>query len=641
MSDIDRIVTCAIHPAVGIARLGKSKTEFYLAPEVPGTDAHPENQSFKDANGDTKREAARFRIYGYANDGSVVKEITSADADIIWRVHVANRKAAWYRFEDAFDVPGARNAGRRNDKIKDRESLVLDPGSRKLAAANASASVDANGFDGQTWHLADLFTDKGGRLIVLGGHGVSRSVTNSPPNTFANNDGWLDDTCDGPIRATVKLRNTASTIIEADPAMVAVAPPNFGQGLRAVVTMYDVLVDMFVREFGWELPAKISYWRDIFPIFERLCGLDAVNYGGFLMFGPGSPSNFLDPLLQKKLMDSSDAAKELRERIFGWFRNPRSTSRNASAIPPIYGDLFSPTSNDPQPQWDLAMTPLQYAALERWARGDFTVNPAHKMPVAGRIEEMNLADQPHALDRAPLENILGGPFRPGIELTWTMRLKSMWREPFRLKVVDENVMPRLRWGRVLTPRVALAANGPFSLSGPGTLTCFLGVPWQTDQASCLAGYEFGTFLPLPTFWGTRVPNHVLPEQAYERFMDVKLPMAQRFKHLNLRSAWLRFFSTQIQDRISTMVDEWNDLGIVAPRNAPADAGNFGIGSRLFVETEVVTAFKGSDSTLAQLLTAEDAPSTQIMAAKKVRAAGKARRARPMVSRRRVFDRGEV
>jgi L-Lysine epsilon oxidase N-terminal/L-lysine epsilon oxidase C-terminal domain len=635
MSDLDRIVACAIHPAVGIARLGRSATDFYLAPEVPGADADPGDGAFKDANGDTKREAARFRIYGYAADGSVVKEINSGDADITWRVHVANRKAAWYCFEDAFDLgPFVKKAKRRNANVRDRESLVLDPGPRKLAGPKASASIDADGFDGRRWHLADLSTDEKGRLVVLGGHGVARSATDSPPTTFANNDGWIDDTCDGPVRATVKLRNAVGTVLEAEAAMVAVAPPNFGQGLRGVVTMYDVVSDLFAREFGWQPPPGVSYWRDIFPIFDRLSGLAAVNHGAFVLFGPGSPSSFLDPLLQRQLMDSSDAAKGVRESVFRRFRAPHPATRDASAIPPVYGDLFSPVSTDPRPEWDLSVMELQYSRLAQWAAGSFVVDAAHKMPLAKSIDEMDLADQPHALDRAPLENMLGGPFRPGIELTWTMRLKSMWRKPFRLNVLPENVTPRLRWGAVLTRETALAADGPFSASGPGTLTCCLGIPWQTDQANCLAGYELGTFLPLPTFWAVRAPNQVLPERAYQRFMDADLPVAQRFKHLNLRAAWLRFFSTQVLERIETMVSEWNDLGIVAARAAPPDARTFGLGSRLFVETEVAGALERNDPTFTQLLIAEGAAAPPSAAG--LRPAGKSSR-----SRRRVLGSGEI
>src|SRR5262249_31254943 len=157
-------------------------------------------------------------------------------------------------------------------------------------------------------------------------------------------------------------------------------------------------------------------------------------------------------------------AKAVRERVFRWFRVPHLTHRDQSAVPPVYGDMFSPRSSDPKPEWDLWVTPTQYARLEQWARGNFIIDAADKMPVAKSIDKMPLADQPHALDRAPLENILGGPFRPGIELTWTMRLKTMWQRPFRLNIEAEQTMPKLSWGQVLTPEVALGAHGPFSTS---------------------------------------------------------------------------------------------------------------------------------------------------------------------------------
>jgi hypothetical protein len=633
MPELKHIVSCAIHPAVGIARVGKSVLAHYLAPEVPGANADPGPTGFKDVNGNTKREAVRFRIFGYAADGSIVKEITSADAEIVWRVHISNRKPAWYAFENALDLGRfAKPAGLRNANIADRRSLVLDPGPRRLVGPNASASVDTTALGGINWHLGDLLTDSSGRLIVLGGHGESRSIDGTPPTTFANNNGWIDDTSDGPVRATVMLRDSANAVIEADPAMVAICPPNFGQGLRGVVTMYDVVVDLFAREFGWELPSEISYWRDIFPIFERLCGLAGVNAGAFFLFGPGSPSNFLDADLQKRLMDSSDASARDRENIFRWFRVSHPAKQDKSAIPPIYGDLFGDFDNEPGAA--LAVTPLQYSNLERWSRGDFVIDQSHSSRPSESIDDLLLADRPHALDRAHLENILGGPFHPGIELTWTMRLRSMWRVPFRLNIVAENDEPRLDWGPTLTPEIALSPDGPFSTCGPGTLTCFLGIPWQTDEASCDAGYEFGTFLPLPTFWAARVPNHVMPEPAYTRFMDSSLPIAQRFKHLNLRSPWLRFFSTQYLSRIKTMVAEWDNLGIVSARPAPPDAAHFGLGDTFYVETEVDPALKIADATLEQLLIAEGAkPAT------KSAAAGLEQPAQP--SGRRTFHRGSV
>ena len=76
----------------------------------------------------------------------------------------------------------------------------------------------------------------------------------------------------------------------------------------------------------------------------------------------------------------------------------------------------------------------------------------------------------------------------------------------------------------------------------------MGVPWQTDEASCLAGYDLSTYLPLPSFWAARVPNEVLSEKAYFRVLDEQLPMAQRLKHMNYRQFWLRDIDISNNDR---------------------------------------------------------------------------------------------
>src|SRR2546423_3157548 len=119
-----------IHPAIGIARVGDSPTSFYLAPEQAGQlpiecdqdgnavlkDGKEQPISkFKDGQGRVKRQAARFRVYGY-DDGSpqgqelqvgqqieVVQTktgrmMTGKVVDIEWTVYLANKKASRYEF---------------------------------------------------------------------------------------------------------------------------------------------------------------------------------------------------------------------------------------------------------------------------------------------------------------------------------------------------------------------------------------------------------------------------------------------------------------------------------------------------------------------------------------------------------------
>ena len=51
-NDHDRIVRCAIHPAIGIARVGNAAPEdYYLAPEIPGRPGEPGPSGYKTPRG--------------------------------------------------------------------------------------------------------------------------------------------------------------------------------------------------------------------------------------------------------------------------------------------------------------------------------------------------------------------------------------------------------------------------------------------------------------------------------------------------------------------------------------------------------------------------------------------------------------
>src|SRR4051812_11221189 len=103
------IVRAAIHPAIGIGRIGNSRDAFFYGPEVSYPKPEPPG-FYRDASGALKRQAARFRIYGYNAAGEVVAELTQANAGIAWSAHLANAKATWYQFQLAMDIPEVAEA---------------------------------------------------------------------------------------------------------------------------------------------------------------------------------------------------------------------------------------------------------------------------------------------------------------------------------------------------------------------------------------------------------------------------------------------------------------------------------------------------------------------------------------------------
>src|SRR3954447_8152044 len=136
-----KIAYCAIHPGIGVARLGNSPDQFFIGPEAPGLFADPEG-GFKDAQGRVKRQAARFRIYGYDAHDRAVTELTSDNADITWTVHLANKKASWFQFGGFAAEQQANQTGEplplRNADVEDRSTLVIDPGPRSVSGPSRS-----------------------------------------------------------------------------------------------------------------------------------------------------------------------------------------------------------------------------------------------------------------------------------------------------------------------------------------------------------------------------------------------------------------------------------------------------------------------------------------------------------------------
>jgi len=557
------IVRAAIHPGIGIARIGDSPDEFFIGPEVPPPATSPEG-GYRDASGALKRQAARFRIFGYDEYGHVVSELTSANADVQWTVHLANKKASWYCFDVALDIPEATPAPRRNASFTgdQRRALEIDPGPRSIGGrSEAGAMFDSGRFLGMPVYLGELRTDEEGRLIVLGGRGVSATpFEGNSLTTFANNDGWHDDTSDGPVSAEVTIGGRR---IPVSSAWVVVAPPNYAPDIVSLQPMSEVMIEASVAP--WQPPpVKPSFSLHILPLLRRFSELQWVNYGFHIVYGHGASYDFFKPSYIAQLADRTNAHAELRNHVFSMFRNPAATLPDAHAWPRYYGDAM-PLDSSPRSQ--LAITQTLYNYLQQWAQGQFEADydGDTRDNVGVVIEDFPLGQQPGILDHTAMVYCLGGPFHPGCEMTWPMRRPSLYSGPFRLRPRSP-LEPYVDYGPQLTPAQAVSVTGgPLTASGPGDVTRWMAVPWQADTASCRAGYETAVDAYLPTFWPARVPNHVLTREDYETATNPKAPRADRLAAFNRRATWYRWLNGAYLNQITEMIKVFHKFGIVEKR----------------------------------------------------------------------------
>jgi hypothetical protein len=592
MSRLDDVASVAIFPAIGIARVGNSPQQYFLGPEIPGMLPF-QTHNYRDTEGRILRQATKFRLFGLNSKGEIVRELSSADGEINWKVHVANKKAAWYFFAKALDLEESAGAfysdtggippvacPRRNLQCTgiERNKLVIDPGPRLISGnnINTNGSEKQYAFDTGTFfdrpvYLGEIQTDHSGHLIFLGGRGHSATVIPGPPSGFANNPGWHDDTSDGPVDANIKLKDGRS--LEATGAWVIVAPPDYAPGVRAFVTGYDLLLDVAIRLVPGLRPPRIRFYEHVYPILERISMNQWVNAGLASQFGYGCPTDFTDPNLIQKLSDPGDSARPLRQIIFQSFRNPKYEVMDANGWPPVYGDAVSLdfTTRDPR-EW-MAIPKSQYEWLRLWAQGDFEQD----LPIKAKTwDEMAPAERANAVTRANLEETIGGPFHPGCEFTWPMRNNIMYEAPFRIK---RRTGPEPDFGDELTSSLAMMPGGPLDGSVPGSLTRWMACPWQTDTASCLSAYKAYAGEYLPTFWPARVPNDVVTEEAYRIITDQSSSPAEKERAFSIasRKKWLRgivYNDDSPPSKISVpnprqiFLDHWPEVGIVVRKPGP-------------------------------------------------------------------------
>jgi hypothetical protein len=541
MSDI---AYCKIFPSIGIARVGDSPTEFFIGPEAPGCPPDPQG-GFKDVGGQIKRQAARFRIYGFDENDVVVKEITASTPgySVTWSVELANRKAAWFEFDGDTKGQQVDKTGKgtpRNAGVADRSKLAITPGPRSIAGKNQSGArfqFDSGFFFDIPVPLGELQTDDDGRLLVLGGSGKSGGTADAKPITqYANNDYWHDDTADGPVTATVTA-NGANIPVKGT-AWVLVAPPKFAPTLPNIVTLYDVMAEVG----GVQPPAALSFVKDVFPFFARMADYQWVNERALRGHGPQKRGNFRDPAILKMLADNSAPNAAYRKSVFDRIRNPRLKSKdqaNYYFMPILSGDEGDTIVGNPD-TW-LYVLESQYAMLEKWAAGNFASDwdPNKPIPPAPSLDQIPLGEQPSALTRGALEFCVGGPFFPGIEITYVARYADYYEEPFRFK------------------------QGKFEA---GDMTKRMAVPWQADFFECQVHW-----------WPAQRPDDVVNEEMYANALEHEKEDARDGHLANVLQDRIRW-DRGIGDRVylpppalpgdNDMVEKWKTMGFVVPQTTP-------------------------------------------------------------------------
>lgn len=583
----NQIVQIKIHPAIGIARVGNSDQQPFIGPESPDQPALPAG-SYKDSSGKVVRQAARFRIYGYNQKGEVVKELKQGQdgvTEIKWSVHLANKKAAWYQFHIPLDIPEATTLPdaqrrRRNFDVKgaDRKKLVIDPGRKDIrASAQETATFDGKIMD-KPVSLGSISTQQDGRLLVVGGVGRSASFANpeKPISGVANNDTWYDDVSDGPVTAEVTLNGVTKT---ASPSWVVVAPPHYAPGVKTVRTLYDLLRDVFVTEQTLEMVQEVSYPDHIEPILRRFCELQWVNHGFATQFGWQGPYDFLNPVMRKRLADPGKASEELRRQVYVHMRDYERDGTSPLPWPWLYGDAMS-SGKATSVRQHITLSAEQDRMLALWAEGHFTSGP----PRTGYpdVDQAPVTEQPALLDRGALENCAADAFHPGCEVTWPVRHKTMYSEPFRiLHRTAEN--PERDYGDVLGLQDVLSKDGPLYAQGPGDLTRWMAAPWQCDTASCRSGYQVRSGLGpryspyLPTFWPAQMPNHVLKKSDFTTVNTKPTggDDSAREKAFENRAVWLRGLQdTDFDKQRRQMIDDWYKFGIVETHEYTVGDGKF-------------------------------------------------------------------
>lgn len=463
--------------------------------------------------------------------------------------------------------------------------------------------------------LSECRVDPKGRLLYFPGYGHSKTTLyNNPIINFSNNDFWYDDQSDACIEARVKISTDDGRTIEHDckPGWVFSGPPDYAPEIEPITTLYDVLVDRAItftnentndddckKREEWKkylqlnsnrigCNEKCNFYEDILPIFQRVLDMkwvsQVVNLDNLLPFDNLTPEIINELGNPKNNYD--------RKSIFDLFRPPYEMTgereSNNELIPRMLGDAVDYGTNNSQSFF--AISPRQYEMLRQWSENQFDKG---ECTIKKKLSDYDIEQQPFELAKANLYPVSGGAFHPGVELTWPLRHVEMFCLPFRVNHADSNdLVPTVEnqnWGQYLYPHVAKSiVRTPVRA---GDLTRWMGLPWQSDGASCQSVY-FSDIFPNPVWWPAILPVDVIPEILFSMVDGEKQVSIDRGqKLLDQRVSWVRGVGDVgyhaeggYTNSIRYIVEQWNLMGFVKKQEVP-DYLKDSVGESVYVEME--------------------------------------------------------
>ena len=632
-----------IHPAIGIARVGNSD-EHYIAPEtmagIPGpgpsaptgglpiksgTESEPiTSADLRDRYGALKRQAARFRVFQYPAEakarypsgaGTEVRIGSQVDGkrvvDVVWTVHLANKKANSYVLNDDLGIHVYEPAHAAELELRNEvegadpnnpariRRLVIDPGPRAIRGADTGAVmfdkatpasfcsgagqiVTAHSYPksfpdfsfaemytpvGTIDSIGELRTEENGRLLVLPAHGKACGWLRPDGTPFpligdaigpgvygdVNADGWFDDTGDGPVSAVLVFDDGSVQAVHG--AWAIATDPSYAPQVRNVVTLWDDIFDTWVRQL--ELMPGIFERR--FQDSYRPSFQDDL----YPLFRAVALQRWTTNLPERAIaahdavgaIAPSDATGDTILTGLAFIRNPYNEKQANSGAP------FMPLSMGDSGYAFLTVTLTQYFFLQQWDLGLTEPGPG---PQLGPGEY---------LDKATLANCLGGRFAPGIEMTYIVRdpwvYEQNWEEigcgPFRLRARPLDYTQAQASQPFLTVGYVPLHPGPDGITPaplePGDASKIMAVPWHTDYNSCATHNT----APNPSnsstlYWSWPAQRPVQVHRA-EDVHDGKLGA----QHYSVRGAGTEADDLNNAGRYQALIDSilnWHRIGFV-------------------------------------------------------------------------------